>query len=498
MEMQFDRLPVPYLKKLTHGIRTQEETLEVRLPEGMPDIGRVLGAWGQVIVRGKEWNGSNMTLSCGVMAWALYTPEDGEDVRSIEAWLPFTMQWDLPETRYDGKILSYCALKSIDARSTSARKLMVRAVLQADADAYQVEQAQLAVPGELPADVQLLTAQYPMLLPREAGEKAFALEEQLSISDMPKPKKLLYYALQPELTDKKVMAGKVVFRGSAMLHVLYRCEDEQLYSWDYELPFSQYADLDDEYSQEAELDVTACVTALDISLDEAGQLQLKAGLLGQYLLSERTMLSVTEDAYSPNRRLELQFEQLDLPAVLDSLNTSLQPEVCFQAEAQRVVDAVFLPGCGQLTCRDSECKAMLSGLFQMLYYDLEGNLRSAAAACEAYWIIPGDTGNEAVVRITAAGKPQASVGGNAVVLRTDMSAEACISAGQGIRMLTALELGEAEKPDPNRPSLILCRKGSRKLWDISKETGSTVEAILQANNLTEEPEEGQILLIPVK
>ena len=315
---------------------------------------------------------------------------------------------------------------------------------------------------------------------------------------MPKPKKLLYYALQPELTDKKVMAGKVVFRGSAMLHVLYRCEDEQLYSWDYELPFSQYADLDDEYSQEAELDVTACVTALDISLDEAGQLQLKAGLLGQYLLSERTMLSVTEDAYSPNRRLELQFEQLDLPAVLDSLNTSLQPEVCFQAEAQRVVDAVFLPGCGQLACRDSECKAMLSGLFQMLYYDLEGNLRSAAAAVEEHWRIPGDVGNEANVRITAAGKPQASVGGNAVVLRTDMSAEACISAGQGIRMLTALELGEAEKPDPNRPSLILCRKGSRKLWDISKETGSTVEAILQANNLTEEPEEGQILLIPVK
>ena len=43
MEMQFDRVPMAYLKKLTGQLRSQEQTLEVRLPDGMPDIGRVLG-----------------------------------------------------------------------------------------------------------------------------------------------------------------------------------------------------------------------------------------------------------------------------------------------------------------------------------------------------------------------------------------------------------------------------------------------------------------------
>ena len=52
--MQFDKIPLAYLQKLTDGLQTQEQTLEVRLPDGMPDIGHVLGAWGQVIVRGKE------------------------------------------------------------------------------------------------------------------------------------------------------------------------------------------------------------------------------------------------------------------------------------------------------------------------------------------------------------------------------------------------------------------------------------------------------------
>ena len=64
-------------------------------------------------------------------------------------------------------------------------------------------------------------------------------------------------------------------------------------------------------------------------------------------------------------------------------------------------------------------------------------------------------------------------------------------------MVTGVEMGEQIKPDPNRPSLILRRAGSQLLWEIAKETGSTVEAIRTANGLKEEPAAGQMLLIPV-
>ena len=154
MEMQFERIPVDYLQRLLGQQRCQEQTLEVRLSEGMPDIGRVLGAWGQVIVRSKEWNTDQMVAQCGVMVWILYTPEDGEGVRSVEAWLPFSMKWELPNTRYDGKILLSCLLKSVDARSTSARKLMVRANMVALGEAWMKGQSRLAVPSAVPEDVE--------------------------------------------------------------------------------------------------------------------------------------------------------------------------------------------------------------------------------------------------------------------------------------------------------------------------------------------------------
>lgn len=498
MEMQFDRISVPYLQKLTGQLRTQEQTLEVRLPDGMPDIGRVLGAWGQVIVRSKEWNTGSMALSCGVMAWVLYTPEEGEGVQSVEAWLPFSMKWELPDTQYDGKILATCLLKSVDARSTSARKLMVRANLEVMGEAWQQDQAQVSVPDSLPDDVAVLTATYPVLLPKEVGEKTFLLEEQLDPPiNGPKPERLMYYTLQPEILDKKVMAGKVVFRGVGMLHTLCRGEDGRLYAWDYELPFSQYGDLEGEYDQDPAVSMHPCVTSLDISLDENGNLQLKAGLLGQYMLWDRSVVTVAEDAYSPRRTVTPTLAQLELPAVLDQTTQTLYGEKTVQADVGQIVDVVFCPRFGNIERTEMGAAIAVPGQFQMLYYDPEGTLRGMTAPWEAEWNLPVAEDVRVDARVLPTGKPQAMPGAGSVALRAEVNVDALTQVGQGIPMITEMEIGEPEKPDPNRPSLILCRKGCRRLWDIAKQNGSTVDAILEANHLQTEPDGGAVLLIPV-
>ena len=498
MQLQFERQGVPCLYTVKRELQSQEQTQEVRLPEGMPDIGRVLGAWGQVIVRGKEWGNSTMSLSCGVMAWVLYMPEDGDCVQSVEAWLPFAMKWDLPETRYDGRILATCLLKSVDARSTSARKLMVRANLEAVGEAWQETQAQVAVPGDLPDDVEVLTASYPVLLPKEAGEKMFQLEETLSLPvNCPKIEKIMYYNIQPEVLEKKVMAGKVVFRGVGMLHVLYRGEDGGLYTWDYELPFSQYGDLEGEYDGEPEVSVHPCVTNLDISQDENGELLLKAGMLGQYLLWDRSMITVVEDAYSPRRKMELTREELTLPAVLDLTVQTVQADTSVQADARQIVDVTFCPRFAEQMRMDTDMSFSLPGQMQMLYYDSDGMLQCMTAPWEGQWDLPVSESCVVDAKIIPTGKPQAIPGAGNIGLRGEVSVDAVTTAGQGIPIVTEIEMGELEKPVSNRPSLILCRVGKRRLWDVAKECGSTVDIIRQANCLQGEPDNNAVLLIPI-
>ena len=72
MELQLKENPVAYLRTVIRETQTQEQTQELRIGDGMPDIGSIVGTWGQVIVRSKEWEPDMIRISGGTMVWAQY------------------------------------------------------------------------------------------------------------------------------------------------------------------------------------------------------------------------------------------------------------------------------------------------------------------------------------------------------------------------------------------------------------------------------------------
>ena len=106
MEIQFRNEGISCLKQVTWEVKNEEQVQEIKLPDTMPDVGKVLGAWGQVVLRGKEWRGSGMSVSGGVMAWVLYLPEGETEPRAVDTWIPFQIRWDFPQTQRDGAILA--------------------------------------------------------------------------------------------------------------------------------------------------------------------------------------------------------------------------------------------------------------------------------------------------------------------------------------------------------------------------------------------------------
>ncbi len=491
--MQFHKTLYPCMQRVKWEVQNQEQTQELRLGDGMPDIGRVLGAWGQVLMRGKEWRADAMHVSGGVMVWVLYAPEDGTEPRCMDTWIPFQLKWDLPQTQRDGTIGATCLLRGVDARSISARKLMVRVGVSCAAEAMVPGEVTVYAPADLPQDVQLLKNTYPMRLPRETGEKPFALDEELSMGT-PRPEKLIYYTLQPEILDQKVMAGKVVFRGSANLHILYRAENGELYHWDHEIPFSQFSELDGEYSHEATAKVMPAATSLELEMLPEGQLHLKAGLTAQYVISDREMLELVEDAYSPRRAVELQMEEL-LPAELDAQSQIVRSEVSVPARGSRVADLQFCPDNARPMQLEDQVEIALAGQFQMLYYDEEDRLQSIQPRWEGEWTLPADRNNQMLVSVCPGVQPQGSFAGENAVLQGEMQVDALTVAQKGIPMVTGLEIGEEVQQE--RPNLILRKAGDDSLWELAKANGSTVEAITRANGLQDGPESDRILLIPV-
>ena len=498
MELQFHKSSINFIQPVLQQTQKQELTQEVRLTEGMPDVGKVIGVWGQILLRGKQWNNASAGVSGGVMAWVLYLPEDGTDPRSVSIWLPMQMKWDIPESERDGSICVVPGLHSMDARCVSARKIMVRATTSMKADAYVPSQKALYEPQELPEDLRVLKQNYPVYLPKEAGEKVFSLEETVQFPAESAPlEKILWYTLRPEITDKKVMTDKLIFRGNAHVHILYRGADGQIYKQHFEIPFSQYADLDREYDSTAEVEICLAVANLEIDQAEEEGVQIKAGLIAQYVVKERSMIDLVQDSYSSKRDVITNMEQLELPAILADTKQSIAVELSANSECLRIVDTMFYPGQCMVYREDDTASAELSGVYQILGYDAEGQLRCENHTWSGKCAMPTDRSCCVSLTAESIGKARAGVMGGTADMAADLQLHWQTTAQNGLPMMVGLELGEEKKPDANRPSLILRRAGDHSLWDLAKQTGTTVEEIQKINGLQQELLKDQMLLIPV-
>ena len=494
MDLQFNQSVVKYLQCAAREYQTQEQTQEIRIPDGMPDVGMVLACWGQPVLRGKEWRSDHVGVTGGVMAKILYLPEDGGAPQVMEAWLPFQMKWSIPTAKQDGTMTIDLGLRGADARVLNARKIMVRTNVGVLMQAFIPTEFTVCQPDDLPEDVQLLTNRYLLTLPKEAGEKAFSLDENLELpASEPKPEQVVQFHISPQVLEQKVLSDKLIFRGLCIVHLLYRGTDGQLYSRDFDVPFSQYADLEGEFAPEATVQVMPVVTNLELDPITDGPLHLKAGLSGQYMVYDRVNADLVQDAYSPVRTVEPAFSQLNVPAVLEQNSITVNAQADPQVDVMRPVDVVFWPEQPYVGTDAENVEADLGGVFQMLYYDPEGQLQSSQTHWQETRQLSADRDAAVALCVGCSGKPQYSAG----MLYADLLAVSTVTDRQGVDAVCALKLGDPIQPDSNRPSLIITKSGAQTLWQIAKDNATTIELIRQANGLAADPASDAILLIPM-
>ena len=496
MELPFEKTVCRYWKQKLYTMVNREETQELRLPESMPDVGRIISSWGQVILRGKDWQDRSLGISGGVMVWVLYAPEDGGALQKLESWIPFQARTELPDSTGDGVIRVETFLRSMDARAASSRKIMLRAGIGMLVQALCPDELELVTLGELPDDLETKRERYPFVLTREAGEKRFALDEELSLpAGMPNAEQIVYYRMSPEILEQKVLGSKAAFRGVGSLHVLYLDGDGRLNGADLQVPFAQYTDLEGEYSDQAQTSNLLCVTSLELDAQPEGVLRLKCGLVSQYIINSQETVELLEDCYSPIRESELEKELVSVPAWLEQKQLPLELSAHFSGEEGQPVDLIFFPDSPDVTAQGGCAELELGGVFQAV---LTKDGAYAAQHQHQSQTIRLDTECQTVCFPVQTGtvgcRPEAGS------WRTDTRVvlELGSICAQPMEMVTGVKLGQPGTPDPERPSVIIrSRQGQESLWELAKRCGSTVSAIRRLNRLEGEPEEDRLLLIPV-
>lgn len=495
MELQFSSRQLECLKCILHEVQNSEQTQELKLSDSMPDVARVISAWGQPVMRGKEWHGGEILFSGGMLVWVLYASEGDAELQTLNTWIPFQLRWSLPSGTPDGLIRMTCLPRFVDARSVSPRKIMVRCGMAALAEALVPDSVTVFTP-QTPA-AELLQSSHSLRIPKHAGEKTFLMDEEVSPPEsLPVPDRMVYCTMEPKLMENRVLSNKLVFRGVGRCHILYADGEGKLHSWNMEIPFSQLAELGDSFGNDALADIRLMVTGLEPDLLEDGKFRIKASMVGQYLLSDSELVEVAEDAYSNHWELDISKMDLQLPVFDEGIREELTLEATPQGSASEILDLQFLPDF-PLQGPDPQGRMLtIPGSFHLLSYGEDGSLQGSSHRAELQRLVPQEEERELLI-YPQPPEASANVRAGTTELKALLPMERFGSIAKQIPMVTDIQTGKEKEKDPGRPSVILRRAGKDTLWELAKSSGSSVSAIQEVNHLEGEPTPEQMLLIPV-
>ena len=236
------------------------------------------------------------------------------------------------------------------------------------------------------------------------------------------------------------------------------------------------------------------MTNLELEEGGDGSHTVKASFTAQYAVSDVSKIQVVEDGYSTLRPLKLNLQDLPVTALLDSRWETLAGEAALPEEIHSAAD---LSALWELPLWDP-----IPGGYRLESTGTVGLLSQQDQGTEGFWVAwhgstevkTGEGLRLAVMGMTP-GALQLNPGAGKITV--DFSVHLTMLSKDGLKVVSSMELGEPVAKDLDRPSLVLRRAGDAGLWELAKASGSTMEAIAQANGLTEEPVKGQMLLIPL-
>ena len=489
MELTFREQTVEYLSETVFDPVSQELTAELIVPDTLPDVGRLADCSGMVLVQSRSAEAGGMTVTGGVRATVLYVPDSGEGVEALGAYLPFTVSRPA-QTEPESALFYWGWLRGIDARCINSRKVLIRANLGSELTLLTPETLRLPQLTEYPAKLECRTNTYPCILPLCWSEREVSLADEVPLPEqLPSVERVLKWSVVAEVTESRILGSKAVFKGNFLLRCLYQTSEGALSVFQTALPYSQYAELDTEPEQGIlSIQPILCRAELDTDGEaESRRLLVDFSATAQIIARGAVPLTLTEDAYVPDGSLDAAWQSCPLTPTLDVQSLTQSLTIPLPAEAETVLDWSVCADAPTVRTGEGGCRVPVA--VNLLYYDPERMLRGTLLRGELTGTASGE--GEPLLRLMPGTEP--SVQGAPLVL--PLTVEQRFVQTKPMRTLSGGTV--TMQPWKDRPSLLVRRCGGA-LWDIAKQTGSTVRAIEAANGLdTDTVEPDTLLLIPL-
>ncbi len=335
---------------------------DIIVPDIKPDIARILLLDGDAYINSTESASDKLLIGGTVRYKILYISDDPEQpLKSINTTSGFQYTMDIPGTRQGMQCRVKCNIEHMEFEILNSRKVNVKSIVSLNARVTDQLEQFIARDFEGADNVQVLRNTVSVNSYIGDSDTGCPVRETLEIP-AGKPAMLEVLRNDVKITGKeyKVTDNKIIAKGELNVSTLYIGDDEtrSIQFMEHAVPFSHFIDIpgaDETSCCNVEIDIGEM--SFEIDEDADGELRQLRGEVMLNVYSEcfgKKEIELVEDAYSPEFRMVLEKEQLQMEelAAEDKSQVTLKETVEVDEEFPEIYEVFNL--LGKLSISDSE------------------------------------------------------------------------------------------------------------------------------------------------
>lgn len=500
-----------FIKKLVQtnqerGRASIQMTVEsdFNLPDYEPDMIKLIDRKGTARIHETLVEPDQIVVNGALLFQALYKCTESGAICSLQGDVPFTETVHMENVQETDQLVLQSSMEDLTLGMINSRKLNVRALIELSVVDQMEQQIELPT-GMEDQSVQTLYRQQKMLqLVSQKKDICRIHSEILLPSNRPNISKLLWQSVQLRGLDSRIRAGEIELTGELLVNILYKGEDDEKQIQCMETTVALHERLE---CSVCEPDTIFKLLPLQVQLevtpaeDEDGEnrVLMLEGMLDFYLRVWREEeLQILEDAYSLQDDLQLEREPVNLQSLLVKNDSKFKIADQIPLENQPAEILQLCASAGEVFIEDSrivtdgiEVEGILK--VRMLYITASDEMPIGIAE----GVIPFSRQVEAEgIRASDIYELSAGIDQLTVILADNSQAD--IKAVIGLdtivfrRQDASLITGMIKQPEDleqyeKQPGIAgyIVKAGDR-LWDIAKEHHTTVQDVMQMNQLASE------------
>lgn len=489
---------------------TAEQSLDadISLPDYCPEIQRILKCTVVPDVTSVQNNGGRITADVNTVVRLLYVGDNGK-IAGYEQSYP------IQKFIESSKVTSDCAVNAtvntdyVNCRAVNPRRVDIRAMMTFVFKALKRRDEEILCSAN-GAGVQTMTDNLALASLSGVCERAFSIGEVVEIgADKLPVSNIINVTSCVNATEIKLINNKALVKGSCSVKIYYIGEESgSVECVEHSMPVSQIVEMEgitEKSNTSIRLSVTSCEAVP--KADSSGDMRLidlNARLSAFMVAFDEIPMSLISDAYSIEYDTKNTAKSIELMKYNDSFNTSFTNKVVLESIGVSV-DCVLAVWCSDIKCNFTakEDKCSIGGTYQatVLYRDSDGQAGTVQKPVDFEYSLKLNEKAERIlpyVSVQISGCSCSVTGDSRLELKTEIILSGIVLSSLIKKYISSIEISEENKKSEKACALTIyfCEKGET-LWNIARRYNTTVDAIMQENELNSETvAESGMMLIP--